>query len=96
MKGIYKIEEWQAGSGLWYCNSIQNLAADSGAWWFPSRVWGMNLSEFATLLKDRYGAVLKMLNNDILLFYWEREDKQKCHRFVLDTNTQARKRKIMV
>ncbi len=96
MKGIYKIEEWQAGSGLWYCNSVQNLAADSSAWWFPSRVWGMNLSEFATLLKDKYGAVLKMLNNDTLLFYWEREDKQKCHRFVLDTNAQARKRKIMV
>lgn len=101
MKEIYKIEEWQAGSGLWYCNSIQNLAADSSAWWFPSRVWGMNLSEFATMLKDKYGAKLKMLhsdynNSDSLLFYWEKEDRSKCHQFVLDTNKVARQKKVMI
>lgn len=96
MKAIYNIEEWQSASGFWYCNVTKHLATTASAWWFPSRVWGMNLSEFATMLKDKYNAQLKILDNDMLLYYWNKEDKSKCHKFVLDTNAQARKRKIMI
>jgi len=102
MKELYKMVEWQGGCGLWYCNSVQKLATNASAWWFPSRVWGMNLSEFAIMLKDKYGAKLKMLHNDFydnsdsLLFYWEKEDGSKCHQFVLDTNKVARQKKVMI
>lgn len=96
MAHLYKISEWQGGSGKWYCNDVTDLAGVSGKWWVPARMLGIPLTDYILLLKDQFNATIVEYYEptDILIFHWEKQTD--CHKYVLWINAQARKINYMI
>lgn len=91
---ILKLSEWQSGTGKWHCGDVEDLAHDSGRWWYPCRLLGISPVEYILLLKDKYHASNFSFRNDMLLFSWEKQ--QDMRKFKNDINKLAREKKFMV
>lgn len=93
MKHIYKMEEWQSGSGNWYCNDTSDLGKGSGLWWHPARILGMTAADFITLLVKEYHVDNIQFNN-ILIYSWKKQsDMRKFKNFI---NKKAREASYMI
>lgn len=95
----YKLSEWVTPSGSMYVNSVQNLAAKTSEWWYPARVLGISLTDFATLLRDTYKAnvILEEGPRGTCMFYhWDKPNHYLGHKFLLYVNKVAREKKIKV
>ena len=95
MAHLYKVSQWQGGSGKWYCNDVTDLAGPSAKWWMPARMLGISLCDYILLLKNRFNADIILYNeeNDVLIFSWKKETD--CHKYVLWINAESRKRKFI-
>ena len=92
MAHLYKVSQWQGGSGKWYCNDITDLAGPSAKWWMPARMLGISLCDYILLLKNQF-KVSEMIYNeerDVLIFSWD--NQTDCHKYVLYINRESRKR----
>ena len=96
MAHLYKVEDWRAGSGKWYCNDVSDLAGIAGKWWVPARMLGISLTDYILLLKDKFNAtiVTYVEDTDVLIFHWD--TYTDCHRYVLYINKEARNRKFFI
>ncbi len=96
MAHLYHCEEWQAGSGRWYCNDIKDLNGVSAKWWAPARMLSISLTDYIIMLKEDFHATIVSYNKDtdVLIFYWDRY--ADAHRYVLYINSKARKINFMV
>ena len=96
MAHLYKVSEWQGGSGKWYCNDVTDLAGVSGKWWIPARMLGIPLTDYILLLKEKFNVTIVEYYKptDVLIFHWDKYSE--CHKYVLWINAEARKRKYMV
>ena len=93
---LYKVSEWQGGSGYWYCNNIQNLAGPTAKWWAAARLLNISLTDYILLLKNDFNATIGKYNRDTdyLAISWK--NYSDCHRYVLFINKKAREKNFMV
>ena len=87
--------DWQSGSGEWNCNDVKDLAGISGYWWIPARMMDMTPAEFVKWLVENYHPDKISFNGKTLLYSWSKEHYSKCHKFVLDINSIARKKNFI-
>lgn len=102
MRDVFKMYEWQSPTGYWNCSNVQDLAHNSGAWWIPARILGLNLTDYILLLKDTYHAGNFHFyencgkNKDETLLTFDFKNQADCHKFVLYINRIARNKKVYV
>ena len=95
MAHIFKMTEWQSGSGnRWYCNDVEDLGNNSGAWWHPANILGLTPAQFALELLNTYKVDYISYNNDVLIYYWKSQAAMR--KFKNYVNAQARKKSYMV
>lgn len=91
---LYKAVEWEDALGYWHVADTSDLANDSAAWWIPARHLNIELTQFITLLRDEYNAVIDKFYPDsnngksLLLFHWEKQ--ADAHKYLLWINRMAR------
>ncbi len=98
-KTILKIKEWQSASGKWYAADTDKFSP----WWIIPQALGISpLPDYITLLIEQYHAnIVRFIDygsedrrNSLLIFNFD--NYTDAHRFVLDVNRNARKKKIMI
>lgn len=96
MAHLYKVTEWEGGSGRWYVNDVADLAGPSAKWWTPARMLNMSLTDYIIMLKDQFNATIVSYNRDTdaLIFYWD--TYVAAHKYVLWINKIARQQNFMV
>lgn len=79
---LYKMEEWKASSGNWYCNCVSNLGGGSGSWWIPARILEMPLDEFVKLLisKFKVSDIKYFEDKNLLLYSWKKQSDMRIYK----------------
>ncbi len=89
------MSEWQGGSGLWYCNCVDNLKNDSGAWYHPARILGISPADLVCLLVKEYGAEISYnLDKCFVSYSWKNQANMR--KFKNKVNAEARKKNYQI
>jgi hypothetical protein len=96
MKKLYKVNEWEDGTGKWRCNDTQDLSSVACKWWVPARILNISLTDYILLLKNNFKANIEGYYEptDILTFSWE--NYASCHKYVLFINAAAKKANFII
>ena len=96
MAHLYKVEDWQGGSGKWYCNDIHDLTGSSAKWWAAARLLNISLTDYILLLKNDFNATIGKYNRETDYLHIQWDNYTDCHRYVLFINKKAREKHFMV
>ena len=93
---LYRVEEWQGASGIWYCNCISALTTNAAKWYAPARVLGISPAEFVKLVVEKYGAdqVRYFADSGFFLYGWTSQEKMRVFKNAL--NAEARKKNFQI
>ena len=50
MSELYRCEEWQGASGIWYCEHTSSFPRNVQKWVVPARILGLTPADFLKLL----------------------------------------------
>lgn len=92
---VYKLNEWQGASGIWYVAHTDNMHLNR--WWIVPHALGKSYEEYIQMLKEQYHAShFKFFTyqvgdprNSCLLFSFDKY--ADAHRYLLDMNKVFRK-----
>ena len=73
---LLKYEEWQSGSGKWYCNDTSDLTSARALWYTPARMLNISLEEFVKMLINDF-QVDYIEFNKILIYSWDSQAKMR-------------------
>ena len=92
---LYRVSEWQGGSGVWYCNDVEDLAGISSRWWTPARMLNMPLDEYVTMLIKEFKVDNISYNPEanVLVFSWK--SRESCRKYKNWINKKARECNFM-
>jgi len=93
---LYKVSEWQGGSGQWYVNDTSHIASWASKWWAPARILNISPASFVQLLIDKYKPDRISFKDNVLLYSWNPEHYNLAHSYLLWLNKEARNRNIQV
>ena len=87
---LYRASEWQGGSGVWYCNDVEDLAGISSRWWTPARMLNMPLDKYVTMLIKEFKVDNISYNPEanVLVFSWK--SREACCKYKNWINKKAR------
>lgn len=88
---VYKMEEWQDACGQWHCNCVSNLANNSGVWWHPARILGLELDEYIKWLMKNYPPSRIHHNESCSVVFYSWDKQANMRKFKNFINAQARK-----
>ena len=92
---LYRASEWQGGSGVWYCNDVEDLAGISSRWWTPARMLNMPLDKYVTMLVEEFkvDSISYDPKANVLVFYWK--SREACRKYKNWINKKARECNFM-
>ena len=93
---LYRVSEWQSsGSGVWYCNDVEDLAGISSRWWTPARMLNMPLDEYVVMLVEEFkvDSISYDPEANVLVFYWK--SREACRKYKNWINKKARECNFM-
>ena len=97
MAHLYKVTEWQSGSGSWwYSNDVSDLAGPSAKWWAAARLLDMSLTDYILMLKNEFNAIVETYNSETDYLHVKWSNYADCHRYTLFINKKARDKNFMV
>lgn len=92
---IYRMSEWQSGTGVWYCNCIDKLAEDSGHWLHPVRILELSPAAYVQwVIKNYNPQVWHNKDCSLIFFSWENQsDMRKYKNYI---NKVAREKQYQI
>ena len=87
---LYKLEEWQGSSGLWYCEYTSSYPKGVTKWLIPSRMLGIPADEFIKLLIAKYQPDVIHHNEDCSYVGWAWKSQAKMRVYKNAMNKLAR------
>lgn len=93
---IYQAKEWQNLVGDWSVADTNDLGHNSSAWWIPPQIFGLTYEQYINMLVQKYhvSKISYSYEHNLLLFTWN--NHADAHRYLLDINRIARKRKFNI
>lgn len=95
MAHLYRMSEWQSGSGRWYVNDVEELTTDASRWWTPVRMLGITFNEYVLMLKDKFNAKHFSYTADVNVLIFSFDTQADARKFKNWINAQARKKQYM-
>ena len=89
MAHLLKYEEWQGGSGRWYCNDTSDLCGIAGLWWVPARMLQMEPATYVKWVIETYKPDQIHWNGKLFTFSWKSQAQMR--KFKNYINAQSRK-----
>lgn len=80
MAHLFKMSEWESGAGgIWYCGDVEDLGHNSGAWWIPARMLGMDLVDYVEMLITAFEVDKISYNKEtnVLVYSWYSQTKMR-------------------
>jgi hypothetical protein len=97
MAHVYKSEEWQSGSGIyWYCNDTSDLAGKAGLWWIPCRILNISPADYVSMLIDEFKVdkISYNIETNTLYFCWKSQTAMRKYKNFI--NKKARETNFLV
>lgn len=84
-------DEWQGGSGVWYCNDTSDLCSVRALWWAPARMMNISPAEYVKWLIENFKPDHVSYNEerDVLIYSWDKQSDMRAFKNRL--NALARK-----
>ena len=93
---IYKLEEWQSSSGLWYCEHTSSFPKDIQKWIIPSRILGISADEFIKWLIKEYKPDKIFHNENCSFVGWGWNSQSQMRKYKNYINALARKKNFQI
>jgi hypothetical protein len=91
IKVLYKMSEWEAPGGRWYCGCIDHLGSADNTWYIPCRFLGISPAEYVKLILVKYKPDKYYFEKEKCIFIFSWMDQSKMRKFKNDMNAAARK-----
>jgi hypothetical protein len=96
VKTVYKLVEWEGGSGLWYCEHTSSYPEGIQKWVLPARLLGMTVDEFLRWLIDTYKPDRVYHNEDCSFVGWAWKDQSMMRKYKNYINKVAREKNFLI
>lgn len=93
---LYRCEEWQGGSGCWYCEHTSTFPQNVQMWVVPSRILGISPADFIQLLVDKFKPDNFYHNEDYSFVGWSWKSQAQMRAYKNWINAEARKKNFQV
>lgn len=87
---LYRCEEWQGTSGVWYCEHTASFPRDVQKWIVPARILQVTPADFIQLLIDEFEPDKIYHNEDCSFVSWGWTSQAKMRRYKNWINQKAR------
>lgn len=75
---LWKMTEWKAPSGQWYCNCVDKLASNAGAWYTPARILGWEPADYVEyVIKNYHPNVFYSAEKCLVFFSWDSQSDMR-------------------
>ena len=93
---LYKLEEWQGSSGMWYCSHTASFPKNISLWLVPSRMMGISADDFLKLLIKEYKPDKIYHNEDCSFVGWGWKSQSAMRKYKNAINKLAREKNYQV
>ena len=93
---LYRLEEWQGASGVWYCEHTSSFPANVEKWVIPARVLNMSVDDFLRMLIKDFKPDVITVKEDGSFVSWGWSKQSEMRKFKNFINSEARKKKFQI
>lgn len=88
---LFKLEEWQGSSGIWYCGHTASFPKNVSLWLVPARIMGISADNFIKILIEEYKPDFIYHNEDCSFVGWGWKKQADMRKYKNAINALARK-----
>ena len=96
MATLYKLTEWQGGSGMWLCEHTSSYPEGVQKWVLPARLLDMTVDKFLQWLIDTYKPDHIFHNEDCSFVGWGWSDQEQMRKYKNYINRIARQKNFLI
>lgn len=93
---LYRLEEWQGASGVWYCEHTSSFPANVEKWVIPARVLNMSVDDFLRMLIKDFKPDVITVKKDGSFVSWGWSKQSEMRKFKNFINSEARKKNFQI
>lgn len=93
---LYRLEEWQGASGVWYCEHTSSFPANVEKWVVPARVLNMSVDDFLRMLIKDFKPDVITVKKDGSFVSWGWSKQSEMRKFKNFINSEARKKNFQI
>lgn len=93
---VYKMTEWQGGSGIWHCNDVSDLGHGKGAWYYAAAALNISPVDFVKLVIEKFNADKIYWNEETGFFSYGWTKQANMRKFKNWFNAESRKCNIQL
>ena len=93
---LYRLEEWQGASGVWYCEHTSSFPANVEKWVIPARVLNMSVDDFLRMLIKDFKPDVITIKKDGSFVSWGWSKQSEMRKFKNFINSEARKKNFQI
>ena len=93
---LYRLEEWQGASGIWYCEHTSSFPANVEKWVIPARVLNMSVDDFLRMLIKDFKPDVITVKKDGSFVSWGWSKQSEMRKFKNFINSEARKKNFQI
>jgi hypothetical protein len=93
---LYRLEEWQGASGMWYCEHTGSHPQGVQKWVIPSRLMGIPADKFITFLIEKYQPDVIFHNDDCSFVGWAWKSQAKMRSYKNAINKLSREKNFQI
>lgn len=87
---LYRLEEWQGASGVWYCEHTRSFPANVEKWVVPARVLNMSVDDFLRMLIKDFKPDVITVKKDGSFVSWGWSKQSEMRKFKNWMNAKSR------
>ena len=87
---LYRLEEWQGASGVWYCEHTSSFPANVEKWVIPARVLNMSVDDFLRMLIKDFKPDVITVKEDGSFVSWGWSKQSEMRKFKNWMNAKSR------
>ena len=87
---LYRLEEWQGASGVWYCEHTSSFPANVEKWVIPARVLNMSVDDFLRMLINDFKPDVITVKKDGSFVSWGWSKQSEMRKFKNWMNAKSR------
>lgn len=96
MSTLYKCEEWQGSSGIWYCEHTSTFPKNVVKWVVPARILGLTSADFLRYLINEYQPDVVYHNEDCSFVSWGWRNQAKMRKYKNHINRISREKNFKI
>ena len=93
---LYRLEEWQGASGVWYCEHTSSFPANVEKWVIPARVLNMSVDDFLRMLIKDFKPDVITVKKDGSFVSWGWSKQSEMRKYKNWINAESRRKNYQI